>query len=296
MASMDLDDAIALIINEINIEFSMEQYIRLAKISAPSNLLRNHIEREFSSALQFVKYRKRLDYIASVSLAKIMTHQGKLVVNVYSRIEGKKDEEIINGIPVKIYQEYVLFKEPWQYFSANYIFYSTLGTLHNGIAGSNGNILYDLNISIFNFYIEDVNTNIGIEITPLKYWLLSPEINQNISFVNMNLYANIFPLFGEFDNCKIFGPFVAVNWLTSNNFNKINVNELIYSAGLRVLWRTRLVPFPSGTETFEISNATTLLAIESGYRNMHNNHYFYITAQIFSPDAILTIIGYLMGM
>jgi hypothetical protein len=126
---------------------------------------------------------------------------------------------------------------------------------------------FELSASLLNFFIEHDKTNIGLEISPLKYVaqysVARQEWNQNLYFLNGNLYWNPFDI-----KNIILGPFVSVNYLSIENWAGFNTNGYIFTAGLRFLLRIYVEDWE---RPFQI------LGSEVGYRNSSGKQSFYLT-------------------
>jgi hypothetical protein len=132
---------------------------------------------------------------------------------------------------------------------------------------------FNLSSSLINFFIGHEKTNIGIEINPIKYTAnfsyLMQEWNQNLYFINGNLYWNIFGI-----KSMIFGPFISINYLSVENWSNFNANDYIFSSGIRFFSLTRFKNFFSMDMPFQI------IGSEIGYRNISGRHNFYFNVNI----------------
>jgi hypothetical protein len=127
---------------------------------------------------------------------------------------------------------------------------------------------FELSASLINFFMEHGKTNIGFEVSPLKYianysvnMCTMREWEQNLYFLNGNLYWN--PL--DIENI-IFGPFISINYLSIKNWSEFNMGGYILSSGIRFLLRTRIEKWK---QPFQI------IGSEIGYRNVSGKHGFY---------------------
>jgi hypothetical protein len=127
-----------------------------------------------------------------------------------------------------------------------------------------------LSAGLFNFFVEHDRTNIGLELSPLNYKANNAydklEWDQNLYFLNGNLYWNPFDI-----EHIILGPFVAINYLSVENWSKFNADNYVFSAGLRFLLRTYLKDW---NYPFQI------IGSEAGYRTISGKHSFYFTVSL----------------
>ena len=123
---------------------------------------------------------------------------------------------------------------------------------------------FELSASLMNFFIEHNKTNIGLEVTPLKYTAnYSPNTqkwDQYLYFLNGNLYWNPFDI-----KNIILGPFVSINYLSVKNWEGFNTDEYVFGSGLKFLLRTYI---NEGKHPFHIVES------EIGYRNVSGRHGF----------------------
>jgi len=141
----------------------------------------------------------------------------------------------------------------------------------------------ELTVSIFDITFEHKDTNIGIEFNTIKYWYLfefqneleTKENGGKFSFINTNLYWDLI------ENYSILlGPFMSINYMFINMSNGINMNEYIFSSGLRFSYKPKYSIF--GYNTSQILNT------EIGYRNITGNNKFYFSINI---DLILALMN-----
>jgi hypothetical protein len=146
---------------------------------------------------------------------------------------------------------------------------------------------FELTVSIFNITFEHKDTNIGIEFNPIKYWHFfefqdepnTKEYGERFSFINSNIYWDLI------ENYSIlFGPFMSINYMYINTSNGLNMNEYIFSGGLRFSWKPKDSIF--GYSTSQVLNT------EIGYRNIMGKNKFYFSLNM---DVILLIISMSWG-
>jgi hypothetical protein len=135
---------------------------------------------------------------------------------------------------------------------------------------------FEFSASLVNFFMEHDRTNIGLEITPLKY-IANYSINtrrwdQSLYFLNGNLYWNPFDI-----KNIILGPFVSMSYLSIENWTKFNTSGYIFNSGLRFLLTTYIKDWE---RPFHI------IGSEIGYRNITGSHSFY-----FSVNFDITILA-----
>jgi len=163
-------------------------------------------------------------------------------------------------------------------------FYWNFGNMGFGLNYSSENDdNIELTVSAINLAFEHKDTNIGIEFNPVKYWHLfkfqnEPETKVNgeeFSFINTNIYWDLI------ENYSIlFGPFASINYLFINTSTGINMNEYIFSGGLRFAYRPKL--------NFFGYNTSQVLNTEIGYRNITGKSKFYFLINV---DVILALMG-----
>jgi len=138
----------------------------------------------------------------------------------------------------------------------------------------------ELFIELLSFGFIHKNTNIGVSVSPFKYWyinlwddsVIENEI-QKISFLNIKIDWN------TIDNKKLFfGPFFNINYIFLEN-SEIIWNNYVFTAGLRFKWVFNL---------FNNNIFYSFLSSEIGYRNVNgiNKLHFNI-----SMDLILLLYG-----
>jgi hypothetical protein len=155
-------------------------------------------------------------------------------------------------------------------FNLNY------GSFGGGINFFSNGYNFELSASLVNIFIEHNKTNIGFETTPVKY-ITNYSINtqkwdQSLYFLNGNMYWNPFDI-----KNIILGPFVSINYLSIDNWEKFSTTEYIFSSGLRFLLRTYIEDWK---QPFHI------IGSEIGYRNISGRHIFY-----FNVNLDITILG-----
>jgi len=119
------------------------------------------------------------------------------------------------------------------------------------------------------------NTNIGIGISPLKYWSFSSsneeseESEQRLSFLNFNINWDII-----YNKKIFFGPFCSINYFLLDN-EIMKWNEYIFTAGLRFSWLFNL---------FKDNLFYNFINCEVAYRNTNqvNKLHFNVNIDIIS--------------
>jgi hypothetical protein len=149
------------------------------------------------------------------------------------------------------------------------------GSIGGGINIFSNESSFEFSVSLLDFFMEHDRTNIGLEITPLKYVFNSVNensIDENLYFLNGNLYWNPFDI-----KHIILGPFVAINYLSIENWTKMSTSDYIFSSGLRFLLA---FPINDWKQPFRI------IGSEIGYRSISGRHSFYFNINL---DIILLI-------
>ncbi|MDR1869240.1 MAG: hypothetical protein LBQ82_04560 [Treponema sp.] len=143
---------------------------------------------------------------------------------------------------------------------------------------------FEFYASLLNFTIEQKDINIGFEFSPVKFWYLfglqdetDKKYNgERFSFINVNIYWDLI----ENKNI-ILGPFVSMNYLYVNTFYRIDINEYVFSGGLRFSYKLKHMI------NFNKYNSQ-ILSTEIGYRNIFGKNKFYFSVNV---DVILGLIG-----
>jgi len=137
----------------------------------------------------------------------------------------------------------------------------------------------DYNLQLFtellSLEIIHKNTNIGVGISPFKYWSFSFDDEdlkndyERLSFLNFNINWDII-----YNKSIFLGPFCSINYFFLNN-EKMRWNEYIFTTGLRFSW------------LFNLLNSNLLynfISCEIGYRNTNraNNLHFNVNIDLVS--------------
>jgi hypothetical protein len=166
-------------------------------------------------------------------------------------------------------------------FSFNWNF-GNLGMGINYSAENDDNI--EITGSLINLSFEHRDLNIGLEFNPIKYshfFKFQDEVETSndgyFSFINVNLYWDLI-----YNKSVLLGPFVSFNYLIVNTLTGINLNEYIFSGGLRFSYSFNLYK-----NIFNKYNSN-ILNVEIGYRNIMGRNKFYFSVY---ADLILALIG-----
>jgi len=152
--------------------------------------------------------------------------------------------------------------------------FGNIGLGINYSAGDDDNV--EFCVSVLNFTIEQKDINIGFEFSPVKYWhlfKLQDEIDTKFSFINAYMYWDLIR-----NNTILLGPFASMNYLYVNTVSGININEYVFSGGLRFSYKLRHINKYNGQ----------ILSAEIGYRNISGSNKFYFSVNV---DIILGLIG-----
>jgi hypothetical protein len=175
----------------------------------------------------------------------------------------------------------------------NFEFKLNYGNFGGGINIFSNKYNFELTASLINLFLEYDKTNIGFEITPLKYignyFVDSKENysvdltgwNQNLYFLNGNLYWNPFDI-----NNIILGPFVSINYLSVKNWSSFNAYDYVFSSGIRFLLRTYIEDWKY---PFHI------IGSEIGYKNISGRHSFYFNVNFDISILVGIIVAGLSG-
>ena len=134
-------------------------------------------------------------------------------------------------------------------------------------------------VSLLNFSIEQKDINIGLEFSLAKYWRLfelQKKGSTKFSFINAYVYWDLIR-----NNIILLGPFVSMNYLYVNTVSGININEYIFSGGLRFSCKLRYI------DDLNTYNAQ-IVSAEIGYRNISGSNKLYFSVNV---DIILALIG-----
>jgi hypothetical protein len=128
---------------------------------------------------------------------------------------------------------------------------------------------FELSASLLNIFIEHNKTNIGLEVTPLKYIanaINTQELDQGLYFLNGKLYWNPFDI-----KNIILGPFVSINYLKLENWSGFNTGGYLFDSGLEFLLKTYIEDWKY---PFHI------IGTEIGYRNISGRSGFYFNVNL----------------
>jgi hypothetical protein len=152
---------------------------------------------------------------------------------------------------------------------------------------------HQINLGFCGFFIEHMDSNIGLEISPFKGWF---NINSAsvMSFCNIGLHYNLANLWAEPErsgsNYVLVGPFATLNYMQLNNYNTFGFNSFQINVGLR---SPVMADFSqSGEKGRGLPAGFQIFNIEAGYRfKSDHRHRFY-----FSINTDLTAIAYIAGL
>ena len=155
------------------------------------------------------------------------------------------------------------------------------------------NSYHQINFNFCNFFIENINSNIGIELSPFHSWF-NTNSTSLISFLNLSLHYNLSNYWNRSEKIgstyMLVGPFIALNYMQLENFNKFSFDKFQINSGIKLMLMIDLSEFndkkgglPIGLQIFNIG---------LGYRLRNNNeHRFY-----FSLNTDIIAILYMMGI
>jgi len=181
-------------------------------------------------------------------------------------------------------------------YAQNFDFAVNLGNFGWGVNVPQDSNRGHMTFTFFNFYVEHINSGVGIEFSPLNITSYSSS-NFVTSYFNLRLYYNLLGFVLDYDmrrgsNYLLFGPFISINYLNFENNNAFDPNAMQINIGIKVfgmidyskIWRGNIFP-PLGFQ---------FLNIELGYRYNNfriNNHQFY-----FNITTDIIILGYIIGV
>jgi hypothetical protein len=145
----------------------------------------------------------------------------------------------------------------------------------------NGN--FEIDISSLNCFFEfpgfgeNPKARVGIEYYPFDMKILPVEQNVKISFFNLNFFTDFLGPVGNnrWDYIR-FGPFFALNWLTTEKLN-FDFQNYSFSTGLRFT----LLGYTETILRFQF------IDFELGYRITQSNNSFYFLIKFDFIDAII---------
>jgi hypothetical protein len=152
----------------------------------------------------------------------------------------------------------------------NFEFKFNYGNFGGGMNISQNKYNFELSAGLINFFIEHDKTNIGFEVSPLKY-IANYSTNthtwdQSLYFINGNLYWNPFDI-----KNIILGPFISINYLGIDNWSEFSTDKYVFSTGLRFLL---------GTYIEKWKYPFQIIGSEAGYRNISGKHGFYFNINL----------------
>jgi hypothetical protein len=170
-----------------------------------------------------------------------------------------------------------------QYLSADEVYFHwNLGNISNELNIYQGKRSYVFSTQLLNYYI-DFNTRVFFEISPFKYWFFSEDETKKITFLNFSAFFN---LSNNYRTIFLFGPIVSINWLENENLNKFEIENYIFSIGLKFHFN-----YGFGLERgiFRYpSPLTNAVELELGYRNINGRHNIYVGIRI-EPSILLSV-------
>ena len=178
----------------------------------------------------------------------------------------------------KIYVIILLLIIHGKIYSLDFIFANGFLNHYNSIIIDDKNTSYYFMANLINFEIVNIDSKVGLFVSPVQYSFISHPQIQLLSFINMKMYYNFMDVYRS----SILGPFFSINWINLKNFNEFDINNIVYSAGL--LWSERfyfdLVPII----------ASNYFTLETGYKNINGKHHFYAGVQISDPVGVFAMI------
>jgi hypothetical protein len=152
----------------------------------------------------------------------------------------------------------------------------------------------EITLKFFNLFIEHRKSNIGLELSPFRTWGAHDFSNLTAGLLNAGLYYNLLGSLADAERTgsdyMLAGPFVSLNYLQSENFNRIDAHNLQINVGLKSL---AMFDYSTLFGEKSLPIGFYLFDIELGYKYSNftnNNHQFYFTL---STDvlSVLYVIG-----
>jgi len=155
-------------------------------------------------------------------------------------------------------------------------FHWNFGSIGLGVNYSSN--VYDnleLTFSVVNFVFEHDYSGFGFEFNPVKYRHLEffneeqeeNSIKGSLSFLNINAYLDLIG-----NRAIILGPFASLNYIVINASTGLNMDEYVFSSGLRFSLRLN-----NGYILNAFSKYNLQMDVEVGYRNIMRDNKFYVS-------------------
>jgi hypothetical protein len=154
----------------------------------------------------------------------------------------------------------------------NILFEPGFGTIGGGINYFDNKVSGDFTENLFNLRWEFSPTGLGFQITPLKYEYSKIFDKHLMSFSNMKIFWNMFGISinnKHANNQNIFGPFVSINALNLENFDKFFFDKIIFRTGFEFILKVWFFD---------------MISIETGYQNYNGRHSFFM---LFKVDNLM---------
>jgi len=150
----------------------------------------------------------------------------------------------------------------------DFFFYPTHGSSSGTFNRSNEYNEYLLAIDIFSLNFIELDMGLYFEIIPAKYFYSFTNHQHMMSFLNMGLFWDILSLKEGKKNYELLlGPKISASWLNLYDFKSLDINNLIFNAGLKLGYGF-------------LGNYTSIFSIETGYNNTNGRHGFYFSISI----------------
>jgi hypothetical protein len=139
--------------------------------------------------------------------------------------------------------------------------------------------IFELSLSLGEFFIEHKKTRIGAELTFLKYsvfyFFSHVDMHRDkLFFINAHFYWDALPR-----DDLLLGPALAIQYLSLDNLLRadrvgFNAREILLSAGVKIIWKPqgKLAVWP-----------LEVVGCEAGYRAVFGNSGFYFLVRLSSP-------------
>ncbi|MDR3140074.1 MAG: hypothetical protein LBT95_10460 [Treponema sp.] len=139
--------------------------------------------------------------------------------------------------------------------------------------------IFELSLSLGDFFAEHKKTHIGMELSLLKYSIFyffsyASMHRDKIFFINTSLYWDALPR-----DDLLLGPFFSIQYLSVDNLLRadrvgFNAREILFSAGAKFIWKPqgKLAVWP-----------LEVVGCEAGYRAIFGNSGVYFLLKLSSP-------------
>ena len=146
----------------------------------------------------------------------------------------------------------------------------------------------ELSLELFNIFLDNQKTNIGLKISPINLYTdieiiesMETKSITYLNFVNMNLYWNCFN-----EDRVVLGPFFSFEYFILRDWENIGFNDITISSGIKFIYKSDRVDF--SIINYHSRDLFYAVEIETGYRyNSYDGYKFYF---LIKTDLIYTLL------